>query len=211
MHAGMRPEGDGPSRNVPESLPLKPPFRRKNGIMHAGADDIEWVSEARMFSLCELPRSTFQSWVKAGFDIQDPGGAYGLDDVLEIALLVQARRYLGLEELAGGWRQLTRSGVAGEIVVAARELKEGEQFDLVLEPEHASIVAAGNNDELIDAVRHPGAPRPVVVLAVSGEIQLIKESFARLAKTAPRPAEKRRGRPRRQSADVAEFPSRSKA
>lgn len=197
---------------MPEFLPLKPPFRRKNGIMHVAADDIEWVSESRMFSLCELPRSTFQSWVKAGLDIQDPGGAYGLDDVLEIALLVQARRYLGLEELAGGWRQLTRSGVVGEIVTAARELKEGERFDLVLEPEHASIVAAGNNDELINAVRHPGAPRPVVVLTVSEEIQLIKESFARLAKTAPRPTEKRRGRPRRQSADVAEFPSsRSRA
>lgn len=179
--------------------------------MHAGADDIEWVSEARMFSLCELPRSTFQSWVKAGLDIQDSGGAYDLDDVLEIAVLVQARRYLGLDELVGGWRQLTRSGAAKEIVAAARELKEGEQFDLVLEPEHASIVAAGNAEELIDAVRHPGAPRPVVVLAVSEEIQLVKESFARLAKTAPRPTKKRRGRPRRQGADVATFPARSDA
>jgi hypothetical protein len=179
--------------------------------MHAGADDIEWVSEARMFSLSGLPRSTFQSWIKAGLDIQDPGGAYSLDDVLEIALLVQARRYLGLEELVSGWRQLTRSGAANAIVAAARGMQQGEQLDLVIEPDHAAIVAARNNEELIAAVRHPGAPRPVVVLTVSEEIQLVKEAFARLAKTAPRPTEKSRGRPRRQGADVTTLPARSDA
>jgi hypothetical protein len=164
-----------------------------------------------MFSLCELPRSTFQSWVKAGLDIQDPGGAYGLADVLAISILVHARRHLGLEEMVSAWRDLALTGGAGEIIAAARAAEEGERLDLVLEPEHASIAVARSNDELVAAVRHPGAPRPVIVIDLADAIQLVKESFRRLAKTAPRPSEKRRGRPRRQPAGVEALPTRGNA
>jgi hypothetical protein len=179
--------------------------------MQDAPDDILWISEARMFNLCELPRSTFQSWVKAGLDIEDPGGAYGLADVLAILLLVHARRYLGLEEMAGAWRELGREGAIGTMIRAACDLEEGERFDLVLEPEHGSILVARSNPELVNAVRHPGAPRPVVVLDLSEAIQLVKKSFMRLANRSPRPREKRRGRPRRKAAEVEQLPARREA
>jgi hypothetical protein len=169
--------------------------------MQSEPDDILWITEARMLSLCKLARSTFQSWVKAGLDIEDEGGAYGLSKVLAVALLVEARRHLGLEELLGAWWELARSDDLSAILGAARRLEKGERFDLVIEPEHASIALARSDVELVAAVRHPGAPRSVVVVDLSDRTLLVKESFFRLASRAPRPEKKRRGRPRRKEAE----------
>lgn len=155
-----------------------------------------------MLSLCELPRSTFQSWIKAGLDIEEPDGAYGLSQVLSVAILVAARKYLGLEELVGAWRAANGSGAANQMLTAARGLGKGDRFDLVVEPAHGSIAIARTNSELVKAVRHPGAPRAVVVLDLAERILLVNASFKRMAGYEPRPVEKRRGRPRRRHVEV---------
>jgi hypothetical protein len=51
-------------------------------------------------------------------------------------------------------------------------------------------------------VRHPGAPRPVVVLDIAERICHIRDSFRRLANFGPRPQVKRPGRPSRAAAKV---------
>jgi hypothetical protein len=175
--------------------------------MQGPPDTISWISEARMLGLCDLPRSTFQSWLKAGLDLADPGGAYGLAETLEIAVLVHARRHLGLEEMAGAWKSATRSGRREEIVRRAVALEEGDRFDLVIQPQHASLVVAESDAELVRAVRHPTAPRPVVVLDIADSLLLVKEGFEGLATVGSRPSETRRGRPRRQAADVRTLPT----
>jgi hypothetical protein len=170
--------------------------------MQGSPDTIFWISEARMLGLCDLPRSTFQSWLKAGLDLADPGGAYGLAETLEVAVLVQARRHLGLEEMAGAWRSAIRSGRRDEIVRRAVALEEGGRLDLVVQPQHASLAVADTDAELVRAVRHPTAPRPVVVLDVAAPLMLVKEGFEGMATAGSRPSERRRGRPRRQPAEV---------
>jgi hypothetical protein len=172
--------------------------------MHDAPDDISWISEPRMLGLCDLPRSTRQSWERAGLNVGDAGGAYGEGAVLEIALLVMIREHLGLEEMIGAWRDLTSSGTAAEIINRARHLRERDRFDLVLEPEHAGIRVARTNAELAAAVRHPGAPRPVVVVDIAERIRLVRDSFRRLAVHEPRPQVKRPGRPRSKITPIRE-------
>jgi hypothetical protein len=164
--------------------------------MHGAPDDISWISEPRMLGLCGLPRSTRQSWERAGLDIGDVGGAYGEGAVLEIALLVIIREHLGLEEMVSAWRELSNSGAAADLINQARCLHDKDRFDLILEPDHAGIRAASTNGQLVAAVRHPGAPRPVVVVDIADRIRLVRDSFRRLATHEPRPQVKRPGRPR---------------
>jgi hypothetical protein len=173
-------------------------------MVHDAPDDISWISEPRMLGLCGLPRSTRQSWERAGLNVGDAGGAYGEGAVLEIALLVIIREHLGLDEIIGAWRDLTSSGVAAELINHARCLREQDRFDLVLEPEHAGIRVARTNAELVAAVRHPGAPRPVVVVDIAERIRLVRESFRRLATHGSRPQVKRPGRPRSKVTPIRE-------
>ncbi|MEX1143143.1 MAG: hypothetical protein WD993_00325 [Thermoleophilaceae bacterium] len=155
------------------------------------------MSEPRMLGLCGLARSTFQSWVRAGLDINDPGGAYGEGAVLRTALLVQVREHLSLDDMVGAWRDFTASGAATEFLNHARCLREDGRLDLVIEPEHAGMAIARNDEELIAAVRHGNAPRPVIVVDVADRILHVLQSFRRMAKPGARPTERRRGRPRR--------------
>lgn len=149
-----------------------------------------------MLGLCGLPRSTRQSWERAGLNVGDAGGAYGEGAVLEIALLVIIREHLGLEEMVSAWRDLSNSGAAVELINQARGLRDKDRFDLVLEPDHAGIGVARTNGQLVAAVRHPGAPRPVVVVDIADRMRLVRNSFRRLATHEPRPQVKRPGRPR---------------
>jgi hypothetical protein len=128
-------------------------------------------------------------------NVGDAGGAYGEGAVLEIAVLVAIRNYLGLDEMVGAWRHFVSSGHAAELVNHARRLDSKGRLDLILEPNHAGIRFARTNPELVRAVRHPGAPRPVVVIDIAEWMRLVRESFRRIATTASRPQTKRPGRP----------------
>jgi hypothetical protein len=169
---------------------------KKKCILQNRADDIGWLPEARALELCELTRSSFNSWKTAGIDIEPEGGAYGLAQVVPLLLLVAARSYLPPKEMVGAWRDLKGSGEIDEIVNAARGLKEGGRFDLVIEPAHAALRVARSDSALLDAVRHPGAPRPVVVLDLAERVRQTVGAFNRIANRTTPPAERSRGRPR---------------
>src|SRR4051794_39550613 len=122
-----------------------------------------WVAEARMLSLCELPRSTFHSWERAGLLVRDPGGAYDERAVVEIALLASLREHFSLEDLVNAWGAHRQAGAVDSFIRRAFELQPGGQYDLVVEPQYAGITVAAEEAELVAAVRHPGAPRAVLV------------------------------------------------
>jgi hypothetical protein len=167
--------------------------------MKHGSDDDGWINEAPMLTLVELPRSTFLGWTKEpGFVEADLGAAYGLDEVLEMALLTKVRKYLG-DDTISAWKHLRRKGTAAEMVGAARALEAEDRFDLVLEPEHGGICMVRSDKELIAAVKVAGAPRPVIVLDVADWLRLVKAGFERKRSTAARPLERRAGRPRRKA------------
>ncbi len=173
--------------------------------MTSTPDDFAWISEKEMLELCELPRSTLRSWEEAGLSFIDPGGAYGEGAVLEIALAVAIRKNLGLKETIGAWRQLRKTGALDAYVNAARVLQEGDCFDLVVEPKSAAVSVAQDDEALIDAVRHPDHPRPVVVRPMAKRLVYIRDAFERLRRVGPRPAVRQVGRPRRH-ADVHSLP-----
>lgn len=172
---------------------------KKKCILQNRADDIDdigWLPEARALELCEITRSSFNSWRSAGIDIEPEGGAYRLAQIVPLLLLVAARSYLPPKEMVGAWRDLKGSGELEEIVSAARGIEAGDRFDLVVEPGHAALRVARSESALLDAVRHPGAPRPVVVLDLAERVRQAVGAFNRLANRTPPPAERSRGRPR---------------
>lgn len=159
-------------------------------------DDLLWMTEARMLSICGLPRSTFQSWARSGAIERDPGAAYGEGDVLRIALLGILRDHLPTDTARSAWDDLRVSGLLDDFVTRARTLEEGDRFDLVLEVEHAGVIAAFDDIALIDAVRRPEAPRAVKVVPAAERLRLVRDSFRRQAARGQPPG-RRRGRPPR--------------
>jgi hypothetical protein len=155
-----------------------------------------------MLDLCDLPRSTFQGWTRAGLFERDPGGAYGEGAVLELVLIACLRHYFSVDELSIRWPRLRQEGRVLAFVSRARELHEGNRYDVVIEPKHGGISLAGDDAELVKAVRHPGAPRPVVVVDLAPKMLLARDSFRASAPTGRRPSERKVGRPIRRGADV---------
>lgn len=149
-----------------------------------------------MLDLCEVSRSTFNSWRKAGLDLVAERGAYGLDRIVAVVVLASARKYLTPKDMAGAWRSAVKSGADERIARAGRSLEADGRFDLVIESEHAFLSIACSEEELVEAVRHPGAPRPVVVVDLADRIRHVVETFDRIANETPRPQERGPGRPR---------------
>jgi hypothetical protein len=166
--------------------------------MSLAPDDKSWITETGMLSLTGLPRSTFSSWTDDGFLQADPGAAYDLEGVLEIALLVEIRKFLG-DHTVPAWNYLRDSDRDAEMVEAAAALERGGRFDLVFEPDHSGIAMARDDESLATAVRHPGAPRPVIVVDVADRLLLVREGFQKSRSTRPRPSTRRAGRPRRRA------------
>lgn len=164
-------------------------------------DDIAWLPESRALALCRLSRSTSNSWKKSGLDLISDRAAYGLTEVIGLALLVTAREYLPPKELVNAWRVFSASPAGAAALNAARNLEAGERFDLVVEPEHAGFLVARSDAELLEAVSTPMAPRPVVVLDVSARIKQVVDTFNRLANRTKPPAERAPGRPRNTERD----------
>src|SRR5262249_13085652 len=113
-----------------------------------------------------------------------------------VTILVAVRAYLPPKEMAGAWRDFSTSGERDAATLAARRLEPGQRFDLVVEPEHAGIQIARDERRLLEAVRHPSSPRPVVVLDLAERIGTVGPPFGRIAnRTTPTP-EGAPGRPR---------------
>jgi hypothetical protein len=149
-----------------------------------------------MLALCRLSRSTFNSWKKSGLDIANSAGAYGLSDVVALTVLVAIREFIPPKEMIAAWRDLVQSGGAAGIVNAARSLNEGDRFDLIVQPQHASLRLALSEQELTAAVRFPTDPKVVVVIDAADRVRSVVKAFDRLGNDTPRPKEKRPGRPR---------------
>lgn len=164
--------------------------------MQTPPDDIAWLPESRLLDLCGLSRSTFQSWQRAGLDVGNDQGAYSLDDAIALIVLAAVRDHLAPKDMVGAWRFLLKSGEAADLLAAARLLKRGDRFDLVIEPDLASLKVARSDAELADAVRHPTDPRPVVVLDLAERVYRGCRAFERLGNESPKPRRKAPGRPR---------------
>lgn len=149
-----------------------------------------------MLELSHVSRSTFQSWQKAGLDIASKSGAYGLSEVVTLAILALVRDFLQTREMVSIWKDLVASGEAGRMINAARKLKEGAAFDLVVEPRHASLKLALTDKQVVEAVHHSADPRPVVVVDASERIYTVVRTFNRVRITAPRRKARTPGRPR---------------
>lgn len=149
-----------------------------------------------MLTLCELSRSTFTSWKKAGINLESEDGAYGLAQIVPILLLAAARPHMPPKEMAGAWRQIEATDKLERIVHTARSLEPGERFDFVIAPEHAFLNVALDESELVEAVRHPGSPVPVVVLDIADRVRMIVGTFNRIANHTRPPSERSPGRPR---------------
>jgi hypothetical protein len=158
--------------------------------------DLVWISEARMLSICGLPRSSFQGWNRAGLGLLDSGGAYGLREAVAISLLVAARDQMGVEELVAAWRAFDGSGEADELVRAVRGAEKGDRFDLVVAPVGGSMTVVRNDDELVRAVRDPEVPTAFAVIDVSARLRAVRDSFGRYQKQTKRPQKRRPGRPK---------------
>jgi len=169
---------------------------KKTEILQHGPDDIAWLPESRAIDLCELTRSSFNSWQNAGIDLAPENGAYGLRQIVPLVLLVAARSYLPPKEMVGAWLEMENSGEMEGLVNAARSLEQGDRFDLVVEPAHAKLHVAQTEVELLDAVRQPGAPKPVIVLDLADRIRTVVSTFNRIANRTAPPVERSPGRPR---------------
>lgn len=157
---------------------------------------MHWVPEATALHLCGLKRTTWAGWGQQGLVDRPEDGAYGLDDVLRVALAAELRKVVGTDDMAAALRGLDTGGVVDEIFKSARDLNETDPLDLVIEPESGRVTLVKNDEALAQAVRHPSAPRRVIVISPAAEVCRVIEGFANRAKGGARPAARRRGRPR---------------
>jgi hypothetical protein len=168
--------------------------------------ELGWVEEAKMLAITDVARSTFHGWARAGIVERDPGGAYSEPAVIELMLVGTLRDYMSVEELAIRWPRLKAEGKAAEFVRRARTLEERERYDLVVEIKHGDVAVAGDDEELAAAVRHPTAPRPVVVVDLADGVRLVRSGFEAWRIMGRRPKVRKAGRPpARRSATVTEL------
>jgi hypothetical protein len=158
--------------------------------------DLRWISEARMLSICALPRSTFQGWNRNGLGLVDAGGAYGLREVLAVSLLTAARDHMAAEELVAAWGAFEESGQADQLVEAVRGMEKGDRFDLVVAAASGSMTVVRDDGGLVEAVRDPEVPTTFTVIEVGARLRLARDAFGRFQKGSKRPQKRRPGRPR---------------
>jgi hypothetical protein len=165
---------------------------------------MKWITESRLLELCGLSRAQLNSWIKSGLDLEKAGAraAYGLYELVKILLLAKLRAHLSPKQMIGVWAELAKGGRDAEIVAAARALKPGERFDLVVDLRFSTFDVALSEKELLNAVRHPTDPRPVLVLDVADSVRLVVAAFHREANATRPPAARGPGRPRSAARNV---------
>jgi hypothetical protein len=162
----------------------------------AGPSDATWLPEAAALALCGIKRPTWTGWSDQGIVARPSDGAYGLDDVIRVALLSALRAVLGVDDMAAAWRGMTSGGIADEVIQLAPTIEEDDRLDLVIEPESGRVQLAKDDRALAQAVRHPLAPRAVIVISPAAELHRVVAGFANRARSGPRPKARRRGRPK---------------
>lgn len=167
--------------------------------MNASPDDIAWVQQSRILTLCDISRATLNSWIKSGLDIPEDTAAYGLADLVTLLVFAAARKHLTPKDMVAAWRDLVRSGEDVRIATLARDLGSDDRFDLIVDPEYVAFQVACSDEELVAAVRHPTAPRPVVVVDLAERMRDAVGAFHRAASKEDPPPARKRGRPRNAS------------
>lgn len=189
----------GESASLPSPTKSNCRFRQIHNIMHDAPDDISWIAETRMLSICGLRRSTLQGWTKAGLLAATQGNAYGEGAVLEAALVAVVRDFYPLDDLAHRWSRLRREGRVDAFINRARQIEPGQRFDLVVEPDLGGITVVGDDTALLAAVRHETVPRAVVVIPLADRMSEVRRAFWDFAITGKQPTERKVGRPKRRS------------
>jgi hypothetical protein len=154
------------------------------------------MPEAAALALCGMKRPTWTGWGEHGIVARPSDGAYDLHDVIRVALVSELRKVLGVDDMAAAWRGMTSDGVADEVIRLATTVQEDDRLDLVVEPASGRVQLATDDQELAQAVRHPTAPRAVIVISPAAELHRVVGGFANRALSADRPSVRRRGRPR---------------
>jgi hypothetical protein len=167
--------------------------------MNAPPDDISWVQQSRILSFCRISRAALNSWIKSGLDIPPNTAAYGFADLVTLLVFSGARKHMTPKDMVAAWRDLVREGEDVKITTFARDLGPDDRFDLVIDPEYVAFRIARSDEELVEAVRHPTAPRPVVVVDLAERMRDAAGAFYRAASEERRPAARKRGRPRSDS------------
>jgi len=154
------------------------------------------MPEAAALALCGMKRPTWIGWSEQGIVARPPDGAYDLHDVIRVALMSELRKVLGVDDMAAAWRGMTSDGVADEVIRLATTVEEDDRLDLVIEPASGQVLLAADDQALAQAVRHPTAPRAVIVISPAAELHRVVGGFANRALRAARPTARRRGRPK---------------
>ena len=164
--------------------------------------DIAWVPQAQILDLAEISRATLNSWIKAGLDIPEAAAAYRVADLVKLLIFAGARKHLTPQQLAAAWADLAGAGKTATITNAARELSPDDAFDLVIDVKYKALEVARSDQELLAAVRHPTAPRAVVVVDLAEQMRDAVSSFFRSAKEDVPPTARKRGRPKKAKAHL---------
>lgn len=156
--------------------------------------DLRWLAEARTLAICGLTRPNLLGWDKVGLIKRDPGGAYGLEATMELALLADLRLVFSLDDLAAAWNDMRRRDEAQELVRRAVEVGR-HPLDLLVEPELGTIIGIADDAELIAAIRRTDVPRTFTIRPQTNRLQMVLEAFDRFATVAKRPTKRKAGRP----------------
>jgi len=159
-------------------------------------DELSWVPQSRILGLCDISRATLNSWIKSGLDLGEDAAAYDLSDLMTLLIFASARKHMTPKHMVAAWTDLVRSGEATRITNAARHLGSEDRFEVVVDPEYGALAVALSEEELLAAVRHPNAPRPVVVVDLAEKVRDAVAAFHRFAEKGERPAVRKPGRPR---------------
>jgi hypothetical protein len=154
------------------------------------------MPEAAALALCGMKRPTWTGWADQGIVMRPSNGAYGLHDVIRVALVSELRKVLSVDDMAAAWRGMTSHGMADEVIRLALAAQDDDRLDLVIEPESGQVLLATDDQALAQAVRHPTAPRAVIVISPAAELHRVVAGFANRALSADRPTVRRRGRPK---------------
>jgi hypothetical protein len=154
------------------------------------------MPEAAALALCGMKRPTWTGWSEQGIVVRPHDGAYGLHDVIRVALLFALRKVLPVDDMAAAWRGMTSDGVADEVINLATTVQEDDRFDLVIEPGSGRVLLATTDQALAQAVRHPTAPRAVIVISPAAELHRVVGGFMNRALSVDRPTARSRGRPK---------------
>jgi hypothetical protein len=162
----------------------------------ADPSDDMWMPEAAALALCGMKRPTWTGWSEQGIVARPSDGAYGLPDVIRVALLSALRKVLAVDDMAAAWRGMASGGIADQVTKLATTVQEDDRLDLVIEPESGRVLLATDDQALAQAVRHPTAPRAVIVISPAAELHRVVAGFANRALSTDRPTARRRGRPK---------------